>query len=63
MMIVMMMLMTMMIMMCLLHPKGSQTKSAPGGWEGAINYADDDDENSDDDDDDNSDVEAKFRPA
>ena len=29
-----MMMMTMMILMCFLHPKGSQTQSAPEGWGG-----------------------------
>ena len=39
----------MMIMICFLHPKWSQTQSAPGG---GINYDDDDDNDDDDDDDD-----------
>ena len=28
-------MMTMMIMTCFLHPKESQTQSAPGGWRGS----------------------------
>ena len=57
------MMMTMMIMMCFLHPKGSQTQSAPGGWgKGAKNFDDDDDDNGYDDYD-NIDDDAKFSQA